>query len=105
MRRSALAPGLLGTIVLVAGLALLGSPQFVLIRYGAAILAAILVVFAYQARAWWWLPILVAIAVLWNPVFPFDFEGRWWQIAQLAAAAVFALAAVLIRQPDPDAQG
>ncbi|WP_375399551.1 DUF6804 family protein [uncultured Amnibacterium sp.] len=91
--------------MLVAGLALLGAPGFVLIRYAAAILAAIIAVFAFQARQWWWLPVLAAIVVLWNPVVPFDFAGRWWQIAQLAGAAAFALAAVLIRQPDPDAQG
>lgn len=91
--------------MLVAGLALLDSSGFVIIRYAAAILAAILVVFAVQARQWWWVPVLVAVVVLWNPVLPFDFAGRWWQIAQLAAAAAFALSAVLIRQPDPDAQG
>ena len=105
VRRNALAPGLLGAIVLVAGLALLAEPGFVLIRYAAAILAAILAVFAFQARHWWWLPVLAAVVIIWNPVIPFDFAGRWGQIAQLAGAAAFALAAVLIRQPDPDAQG
>ena len=86
VRRNALAPGLLGTIVLVAGLALLGAPGFLLIRYAAAILAAIVAVFAFQARQWWWLPVLGAVVVLWNPVLPFDFAGRWWQVAQLAGA-------------------
>jgi len=43
------------------------------------------------------LPLLVAIAVLWNPVLPFDFSGRWWQGAQFVAALLFLLVGALVK--------
>jgi hypothetical protein len=85
--RRALAPAVLAAIVLVAGLALLGSDGFLYIRYAVAILALIMAVLVWQARRWAWLPGLVVIAVLWNPVLPFPFAGRPWAIGQLVAAA------------------
>jgi hypothetical protein len=97
-RRMALAPGLLGAIVVLAGLALLDSESgFLWIRYGAAILAAIVGWFAIQGRAWWALPLLVAVIVIWNPVLPFAFHGQWWVAGQFGAVIVFILCAILIR--------
>lgn len=93
----ALAPGLLGAIVVLAGLALLDVPTFIVIRYAAAILAAIVGWFAIQGRAWWALPLLAAVIVIWNPVLPFDFHGRWWVAGQFGAVIVFILCALLIR--------
>jgi hypothetical protein len=103
VRRNALAPGLLAAIGLLAGLALLGTSGFVWIEYGVAILALIVAWFAYQAKQWWWIPALVAIAVLWNPVWPFSFSGKWWLIAQLVAGAYFAVVAITVKQVDKDA--
>jgi hypothetical protein len=55
-RRPALAPGILGAIVLIAGLALLDNPGgYLFIKFGVAILALIMCVFAWQARQWWWI--------------------------------------------------
>ena len=78
-RRLALAPGLLAAVALLVGIALLDSEAFLVFRYTTAILALIVLVFAFQARHWWWLPIMLAIAVIWNPVFPLGISGPWWR--------------------------
>lgn len=97
--RAALAPGLLGAIALLAGLAMLTSEWFIIIRFAAAILALVLAVYAYNAHLLWWLIPTVAIAVVWNPVFPLPLEGQGWQFLQLAGALVFVVAAFMIKVP------
>jgi hypothetical protein len=97
--RSALAPGLLGGIVVLAGLALIGNWWLTVILYAVTILALILCVFAWQAHQWWWLIGLIPIAVLWNPVWPIHFPDLVWRLMQLAAAIVFVAAGIAIRIP------
>jgi hypothetical protein len=102
-RRTALAPGILAAIVLVAGVALIHSDAFIAFRYGVSILALILVVFAYQAKAWWWILPLAAIAVLWNPIWPLTpSPDQLWLGAQYVAAIVFIAAGLLIKVPNTD---
>jgi hypothetical protein len=96
-RRLALAPALVATVALLAGFALIESDGFVVIRFLVTILALIVVVFAFQARHWWWIPPLVAVAVLWNPVFPVDVPQPWWTGAQYLAILIFVLAGILIK--------
>ena len=104
-RRPALAPGILGAIVLLAGFALIDSGDaFLWILFPVAILALIVAWFAFQARHWWWIPPLLAIAVFWNPVFPFGFDGGLWVAAQYIAVLVFVAAGVLIKVPIPAEQ-
>lgn len=98
-RRMALAPGLLGAIVVLAGLALLDVDAFIVIKYATAILAAIIGWFAIQGRAWWALPLLAAVVVIWNPVVPFAFHGQWWVAGQFGAVIVFIACAILIKVP------
>ncbi|MFP3464774.1 DUF6804 family protein [Leifsonia sp. SIMBA_070] len=97
--RAALAPGLLGAIVLLAGLALLGSDWYLYVRYAVSILALILCVFAVQAKLWWWLVGLIPIAVVWNPIWPFPLTGIVAQALSLAGAVLFVAAAVTIKIP------
>ena len=97
--RSAFAPGLLGAIVLLAGLALLGVDSFIIIRYAVSILAFIICVFAVQAKAWWWLIALIPIAVLWNPVIVIELHGKGWVSAQFIAALLFIIIGVRIKVP------
>jgi len=99
-RRTALAPGLVAAIVSLAGVALIESDSFLIIRYVLAIMALIIAWFTFQARKWWWLPILMAIAVLWNPVFPFEFAGPWWLAAQYLAALGFILVGIFVKVPN-----
>jgi hypothetical protein len=102
-RRTALAHGILGAIVLVAGLALLDNAGgYLFIRFGVSILALIMCVFAFQAGQWWWIVGLAAIAVLWNPVVPFGLHGQWWVAAQFVASLVFVLAGVLVKVRNPE---
>ncbi len=103
-RRTALAPGLLASIALLVGVALIESEAFIVVRFVVSILALIVIVFAVQARHWWWLPLLLAIAVVWNPIYPLDappFEvaGPWWLAAQYVAILVFVLAGIFIKVP------
>ena len=101
----ALAPGLLGAIVLLAGLALLDNADgFLIIRYATAILAAIVGWFAIQGRAWWALPLLAAIVVVWNPVWPFAFHGQVWVAGQFVAAIVFVVCALLVKVTNKDTE-
>lgn len=103
-RRMALAPGLLATIVLIAGFALIQGAGFTVIRYLVAILALIIGYFAFQAKQWWWMPLLLAIAVIWNPVVPFQFSGVSWYGAQYLAIVVFVLTAIFIKVPLTEAE-
>ena len=48
--------------------------------------------FAFQAKHWWWIPVFLAIAVIWNPVLPFDLASQPWLLAHLAAALVALVA-------------
>ncbi|MBN9150115.1 MAG: hypothetical protein KDB18_05375 [Salinibacterium sp.] len=100
--RPAFAPGILGVIVLLAGLALLDNAGgYFWIKMVVAILAAIVAVFAWQARAPWWLLAMVPIVIAWNPVWPFDFHGQWWVASQFAAALAFLAAGIFIKVKNP----
>ena len=102
-RRTALAPGILGAIVLLAGLALFTSSEFFWIKTVTAILAAIVAVYAFQAKQWWWLPVLVAIVVLWNPIYPINLHQNYiWLILQYVAVVLFIVCGILIKVPNPD---
>ncbi|GAA1534825.1 membrane protein YdbS with pleckstrin-like domain [Microbacterium ginsengiterrae] len=96
-QRNALAPGLL------AAIALFLSPLFTqglvetIILFVVAILALIVAWFAWQARQWWWTVVFAAVAVVWNPVYPFGFDGWIWTGAQFVAALVFIAAGILIK--------
>lgn len=99
MQRNALAPGLL------AAIALFVSPLFVdglgatIIRFVVAILACIVAWFAVQARQWWWTVVFVAVAVLWNPIFPIALDPVVWTVGGVVAALLFIVAGALIRTP------
>jgi hypothetical protein len=97
--RAALAPGLLGAIGLLAGLALLDSDGFTIIRFLVSILALIMCVFVLQAKAWWWLLALVPIVVLWNPIVVLDLSGQGWVSAQFIAALLFIIIGVRTKVP------
>jgi uncharacterized protein DUF6804 len=103
-RRLALAPGLLAAIVVIAGFALIEGTGFIFIRYAVAILALIIGYFAFQAKQWWWMPLLLAIAVIWNPVIPFGFSGIYWYGAQYVAIVVFILTAIFVKVPLTEAE-
>jgi hypothetical protein len=103
-RRTALAPGILAAILLLAGLALLDSSSYYYwFKVLIAVLAAIVGVFAWQAKQWWWLPPLAVIVVAWNPIWPIDFH-HWigWLIAQYIAAVLFLVIGVLVKVPNED---
>lgn len=98
-RRTGLAPGLLGAIVLLVGVALIDGDGFIVIRYVVSILALVIGVFAFQARHWWWMPFLLIVAVVWNPVYPLDISGPWWVAAQYIGILIFVLSGVFIKVP------
>lgn len=103
-RRLALAPGIIAAVALLIGAIEVDAGWFTVIRYIAAIFAAIVAVFAFQAKQWWWLPLFAVIAVAWNPVWIIDIPAPWWQGAQYVAALVFLLAGWFIKVPIPEDQ-
>lgn len=101
-RRTALAPAILGAIALLVGVALIDGDGFTIVQFAVSILALIVAWFAWQARAWWWLVLLVPIAVLWNPVFPIALDRDTFLFAHYLGAIVFIAAGVLIRIRNAD---
>lgn len=97
VQRNALAPALTAALVLLAGIVLVGGGAFSIVRFAVAILALIVAWFAAQSRHWWWIPVFVAIAVLWNPVAPVGLDARWWAVAHLVAIPVFVIAGLTIK--------
>lgn len=98
--RPALAPGLLGAIALMVGLALLDIDAFTIIRFVVSILALIMCVFAVQAKAWWWLIGLAPIAVLWNPIIVIELHGQGWVSLQFVAALIFIACGIFTKVPN-----
>ena len=101
-RRTALVPGVLAALVLVAGAVLVGTEGFTWVRYATSILALIVSVFAWQSRQWWWLIGLVPVAIAWNPVVVLPLEGEVWRAMQFVAALLFIAAGILIKVPNPE---
>ena len=102
VQRNALAPGLLLAILLVVGTLILGSEWYETLRYGISVLALIIAWFAVQARHWWWVPVFLAIAIAWNPVWPFAFTGEVWTLSHIGAALLSLVAAAAIKAPRTD---
>lgn len=96
-QRNALAPALIAAVTLVVAPVLIDGPWRLLVLFVVSILALIVAWFAVQARQWWWVPVFVAVATIWNPVIPFPFSGPVWVAAQLVAAVVFLIAGALIK--------
>lgn len=96
-RRVALAPAILATVALLAGVAAIGGDLYLLIRFVVSILALIVAVFAWQAKHLWWMLVLVPIAVVWNPVVPIELSRDVLLAAHYVAALVFIAAGILIR--------
>lgn len=103
-RRLALAPGLIAALALLIGTTVILDGPFVVIRYIVTIFAAIVAVFAFQARQYGWLPAFAAVAVAWNPVWPIAIPDPWWTAAQYVAAILFLLAGWFIKVPIPEDQ-
>lgn len=96
-QRNAFAPAILAAIACLTGIALTGHEYYLAILFIVSILAIIIGWFAIQAKQWWWAPIMLTIAVVWNPLYPLPFTGPWWAGAHIAAAAVFLTAGAMIK--------
>lgn len=98
--RTALVPGLLAAIVLLAGLALIGNDWFIGVRFVVSILALIMCVFAGQGKQYWWYLGLIPVAVVWNPVWPITgIDDIPWRLMQLGGALICLAAGFLITVP------
>lgn len=96
-QRNAFAPSIIAATACLVGIALIGHEYYLGVRFVIAILALIIGWFALQARQWWWVPVMLAIAVVWNPLYPFPFAGTYWEGAHILAAATFLTAGATIK--------
>lgn len=101
-RRLALAPGLLAAVILLAGILLLDNEFYIAVQLVASILALIMIFFVVQGRAWWWIPFLAAIAVLWNPIVPIILPDGWQLAAHYIAIPFVVLAGIYTKVPVKD---
>ncbi|MFD1715255.1 DUF6804 family protein [Amnibacterium flavum] len=97
--RPAFLPAILCATALIAGIFVLGSDGYLIVRFAVAILALIVAVIAMQNTAWPWALPAVAVAIIWNPIYPFDFSGTLWAGAHVLAAAALLAIALLFRAP------
>ena len=96
-RRTALAPGILAALVLLAGIALVGQDSHTVILFAVSILAAIIIVFAWQAKQWFWIVPLGLVVIAFNPVVPIDYQPDVLLALHYIAVLVFVAAAIFIK--------
>ena len=95
-------PSILAAIVLLAGVALIGTDGHTVILFVTSIFALIISVFAWQAGHWWWLIALIPIAVVWNPIVPLPMAGPVAYGIHYAAALAFVIIGLRIRVRNED---
>ncbi|BDI21328.1 hypothetical protein L3i23_01040 [Herbiconiux sp. L3-i23] len=83
----------------MAGLFVIGTDGYTVIRYLVSILALIVAVMAVQSARWPWSIPVVVIAIVWNPVFVVPLEGTVFAALHIVAAAVFLATGLLLRAP------
>jgi len=93
-------PGVLAAIVLLAGLALIGTDYSTPVLYVVCILALIMVVMVVQARRIFWAIPLIAVAAVWNPVLPLDIPETPFRMLHIVAAAVLLAVGIFMRVPE-----
>lgn len=101
-QRNALLPGIIAAAGLIFSQLVMRGSWDSGMTFFVAIFALIVTWFAVQAKHWWWVPVFVAVAVVWNPVYPFEFEGSFWVGAHYVVAALFLAAGILIKSPRQD---
>jgi hypothetical protein len=101
-QRRALGPAVVGAAVLLGGLLLVGNDAYLYIRFAVSVLAIITAVFVFQAKRWAWLVPPVVVAVLWNPILPFAFEGQPFRLGSLVGAAALLLTGVFAKYTPPE---
>ncbi len=101
-QRRALAPGVVGALVLIGGAIALGTGWYFFVRITACVLALITAYFVVQARRWWVLPVPLVVAVLWNPLVPFAFAGQPFRAGHVVGAFALILTGLLAPYTDPD---
>lgn len=100
LHRPAFIPGVLGAIILLAGMALVDSSWFTYVLYAVSILALIMVVMAVQGKRPLWVIPLVLVAVVWNPILPIEFPETVLRMLHIIGAAIFIAVAVFMRVPE-----
>ncbi|MGB3413897.1 MAG: DUF6804 family protein [Microbacteriaceae bacterium] len=104
--RPGLVPGFIGMIALMIGAGGLDQDWMPAVLYVVSIFALINLVFAYQAKHWWWWPILLGIAVLWNPIYPIEMRlpsFELWLVLNIGAGILMAASGMMIKVPTHDA--
>ena len=96
-QRNALAPSILAAIALFLSPLFVDGTGATIIRFLVAILALIVAWFAMQAKQWWWTIVFVAVAVSWNPMYPFVVPTAVWAAAGVIGALLFLTAGALIK--------
>jgi len=81
---------------------IIDSGPYIIVRFVVSILALVIAVFAWQARQWWWLPLLAAIAVAWNPVFIIPITGDLWLALHYVAVLVFVVVGIFVKVTSQD---
>jgi hypothetical protein len=104
-RRTALIPALLTAAILIFT-APAGFAFATITLYVVTILSLIVAVFAWQAGQWWWGVAPVAVAVVFNPLFPLSLgAGTLAQVVPFAAAALLIASAVFVKVLDDEKRG
>ncbi len=97
--RPALAPSLIAAMLLLACVAVIDASAFVFARWGVAVLALIVLVFAVRGRTWWAAALMAAVAVCWNPIAVVPIPGEVWAALQIVAAALFVVVGIVVKVP------
>lgn len=101
-QRNALLPGIIAAAGLIFSQLVMRGEWDSGFTYFVSIFALIVAWFAVQAKHWWWVPVFAGVAIAWNPVYPFEFEGDLWVGAHYVVAALFLVAGILIKTPRQD---